>query len=422
MPRVGIGLFIIFWLATLLRLVFFPSLIHADIRIHYQLAERIRTEGLRNVYHRPVYFPGKGDDFFNLPPGATYLFWFSDLFYQRFGEETLVDEGERAALGYAYQKLPGLFGDLGLALLVYWLFQKVRPRRRLLLAAALLFNPAFVYLSGLWGQFDSWVSFLAYAGLAALGYRFLFVGLFLIGLSLFTKYTLLVLVPFIVALCLKQGVDFKRFFLAGLGAAAVPALLALPFGFNPQQFAEFYSKNIWSSGRAISANATNFWGIFFNPNSFISDQVSFGPGKAAHTGTALFVLVYFLVLVRWWKRAGRGNLGETIFPAAALITYAAFLFLPRMHERYLFPTLFPLLVWAGQSRSKAVFLAYLLTSLLFLLNLYVVAPLGLPALAWLVDSYHSARDLPVLIGAAHLVIFSGLFYRFVGLSRFETGS
>jgi Gpi18-like mannosyltransferase len=95
------------------------------------------------------------------PPGYLYLLWLV-------GKVT-------ASPGYLAVKLPPILADLGIAWVAGTFAARLAPRAtterfpvRALVAAAVLFNPAVIALSAVWGQVDSVPAFFVLASTPSL--------------------------------------------------------------------------------------------------------------------------------------------------------------------------------------------------------------------------------------------------------------
>ena len=110
----------------------------------------------------------------------------------------------------------------------------------------------------------------------------------------------------------------------------------------------------------INLNAFNFWGLILGLER-IKDNTIF-LGLSLSLWAWFFAIVFFLtILVKFWRDGD-------IFFASLMMFFAAFMFLPRVHERYLYPifVFFPLVLIKYPKLTK-IFLALSFT---FLVNLY----------------------------------------------------
>src|SRR6266540_3354019 len=113
---------------------------YGDLRLFRMCAERLADVGPHKFYIR--------GQFADYPPGYLYILWLMGKL--------------SAAPGYLLLKLPAIFADLALAWLAGTLAARIAPASlkerwpvRTLVAASVLFNPAVIALSAVWGQVDA---------------------------------------------------------------------------------------------------------------------------------------------------------------------------------------------------------------------------------------------------------------------------
>lgn len=114
----------------------------------------------------------------------------------------------------------------------------------------------------------------------------------------------------------------------------------------------------------ITANAFNFWALIYGYLP-IKDSLLITPWLTAQTlGNILMGAFTIVVTLSLYKKIDNNR----ILMASVLLTFASFLFMTRMHERYLFPIFAPLslLVVTG-SLSMSRFVAI---SIVHLINIY----------------------------------------------------
>jgi Gpi18-like mannosyltransferase/predicted membrane-bound dolichyl-phosphate-mannose-protein mannosyltransferase len=303
-------------------------------------------------------------------------------------------------------KLPGIFGDLGAATLLFLLCRRYfSDRVAIAAAAAVLFNPGTIFNSSVWGQVDSvgtaaiigTVYLLARGWTEAAG-----VGAVL---ALLLKFQYAFLIPVVALVGLKRHLfgrssdaelhdrrDPLRVLTSLAAGLATLVLLILPYGMtiwapgdpNHSLWGKFTEAASTYPGTTINAfnlwmnpfsglAGTGFWGCDLPPNppTFAGCGVD-APGLLIGgvllswqlIGAALFVAVAAFALWRVWRRDD-----VTGVLLACLLLAVAFFVLPtRVHERYLFPALvlaapFVLRGWRGA-------LLYAGISLSFFMNVY----------------------------------------------------
>lgn len=277
------------------------------------------------------------------------------------------------------------------------------PRRRSLL---LLANPAFVYISLLWGQVDSvFTAFLVLALWAAVRQRPV-LGAVCLTLSLAAKLQAIVLIPPLAALLLwpirRQP---RRIALAAAASLGTVVAVLTPF------IAAGTVGSVWTVVRGavgfhpvVSKGAYGFWWLVLPGVDLgsLADTDRLWGVSYRTIGLGLLVFHYLLALAAglWvWRGApgverDRQHLARVSLALGCLVM-AFFLYPTQMHERYLYPAVAFFGLYAMLSGRWALYLAL---SAGFLLNLEQV--LGATIFARVV------RLLPPwLIAAFLLVVF-----------------
>jgi Gpi18-like mannosyltransferase len=312
------------------------------------------TSELAQVGPRHFY---RVDRIADYPPGFLYVLWLV-------GKVTSTP-------GYLAVKLPAILADLGIAAVAGTFAARLAPPAlkqrvpvRTLVAAAVLFNPAVIALSAVWGQVDAVPAFFVLASL----------------LLLFTKTPTLqrdlgAFLLFGVAISMKPQAGFalpvmlyavyRRRSIAGaagmvLASLAVVAVTGLGFGLGPKALFRFFEHSA-SEHPFTSANAFNLWGLI---GSWRPDQ----HGDAKLIGIALFAAAVVVVLWRLHREIESGaSAARMLTLAAAVTSLLGYTLLTRMHERYAFTSvvLFAPLLFARPMRW-----VYGLLSAALLVNLW----------------------------------------------------
>jgi hypothetical protein len=365
-----VGLLSMFAIAFLIRLAIAPWVgFYFDLHNAQIWAGELARVGPHRFYSTV--------QFSDYPPGYLYFLW--------------VVGKVSATPGYLLVKMPALLGDLGLAWVAGTLSARVAPAwlaqrwpLRALVAGAVLFNPAILWDSSVFGEVDVVPTFFLFASLLLLltGRRTLLrdAGAFaLFGFAFATKPQMCLALP-IMLYALYRRYLYRRtgalLFDGALsvGLIAVASLgvwlgLALPFGLGPVKLYHFY-KNASSVHPYTSANAYNLWGAIASwRNDLTGGHVYTVAGiPALYVGLLLFVGAVAYVL---WRvhRAIESGADEplTLLLAAAVTSLLGYTVLTRMHERYLFPAVALLapLIFARPFRR-----AYAALTGLFLLSLW----------------------------------------------------
>lgn len=392
-------------LGVLLTAVTLPQ--NSDVVRMAIWAENIHTRGLSYAYQVV-----DNDSRINYPPGSVFIiyicYWLS----------MTTDIALPVTI-----RLPSIFVECFLGGILYLFTKKLTTERRALLSTSLfLFNPVALYTTAFWGQIDvlhSFFFFLAFVALTVGSYK---KSTIFLWLSLYMKLLLVFLIPlFLVALYQKLAYKTRRFLLH-IGLGCIPILLmTLPISFNPIFWlVGFMNRTVSGESPLITTVAFNFWWVLFAPHVVINTTTQHVPLvyltniplnttpflgiSLFYWGLFLFVLFLAPIFLRSLQRKHTDTLA--LFLAASATTLIGFLFLPNMHERYIYP--FFLFMAAVVGLSGKFLRSYVLLSLLHFLNLYIAwHPLQFfgPLDAWL-----ATREIQWLISVS--ILGSGLYLYF----------
>lgn len=263
-------------------------------------------------------------------------------------------------------KLPSIFADLGLSLIIYKLARFLKSKNPLTLMNLYLFNPISWYNSVVWGQTDSMVVLLGLGSILLVFFDFPILGVILFAITILFKATLLTFLPIIIVIFLVKKVPLKKCLLSTISFIITIWVISKPFAVGPALpwILNLYV-NVISKGELplLTANAFNFWNLLFG-QSMVKDTIQFVGISASVLGGLLFVTFSIKPILDIYRK----NKLENVLFSIVLITMAAFLFLTRMHERYLYPIFVPLIILASVNRRLIKF--YIILSVLMLLNMY----------------------------------------------------
>jgi predicted membrane-bound dolichyl-phosphate-mannose-protein mannosyltransferase len=273
-------------------------------------------------------------------------------------------------------KTPAIIADLLTGYLIYKIVGNLKDKKWALASALIyLFNPAIFANSSLWGQVDSLTSLFSLFSLYIFPYSFLLSAVSL-ALGTLTKPQAAFILPAVLYLFVKNRKKLTDYFAYSFVGLSVFALGFLPFSNQSNLFKFILERLTISSGQYPygSVNAFSAWGLmgFWKP-----DNVTFW------IGLVLSLLLSLTVLTVVFKKNNKG--GEYIISYLSLLV--TFLFMTRMHERHLLPTLAPLVVSA--SLNPMLFLVYGGLSLTYVANLSY-------AYYWITDNFKEIFN-PVLI-------------------------
>jgi dolichyl-phosphate-mannose-protein mannosyltransferase len=334
------GLLVRFWA---MRWPPFPY----DMNTWIAWADRLRQLGPGNFYEEGY--------FADYTPGYLYVLWF-------------IAEIKAAFFGSsgtgAYQvllRLPATFCDLGIAVIIFLFVERaasriVRRRRSTtvdtwpvvpaIVTALWLFNPAIIFNSAVWGQVDSTFTLAVLLALVFLISGRPEAAIISYALAVLIKPHALAVAP-VIALALFLWFTPRQIARSiGLGLL-VGIILLVPF-FGLRFIPGFWDLLAGSRDQYAytSLNAYNLWGIY---GFWRDDRLAVvGPFTARGIGLALYMLGLGYGLGLLWTELRRGaDRAFTLFLFSTYFVFLPVMVLTTMHERYLYPVLPFLLVFAG---------------------------------------------------------------------------
>lgn len=353
----------------------------ADYFAYKQWIYKSYSQGFNNLYSIDLKTKQKVLD---QPPGTIFILRGSfEVFLQtakvlthfmhlKPGETLWINDN----LLIFFLRLPSIFADLILGFSIYFFVKtKTNEKIGLIFSAFYLLSPPIIYNSTVWGQIDSINNLFFYFALIFLIKRKAFLSVLFYAFSLFVKFSLLPLAPLYLLFALFGGF-FKRssFFISLVVTGLIIFLLTLPFSSDPFWFINFAINATSGVSNAITVSAFNFWWFIYNPVLGISpaDANAVFLGLKLNTwGNMIFTVFYLPVILCLWGLIKKNKLStDKVFLFSAIVAFATFLFLPRMHERYLYPVLPLLITWVAFNNKYWITTAIL--NLIHFINLYVV--------------------------------------------------
>ncbi len=300
-------------------------------------------------------------------------------------------------------KLPGIFADLGIGFVIYKFFQKEK-KTALLLSALWLVNPISWYNSSIWGGTDSIVNLLGVVSILLLLRKRISLSAVFFTLSVLFKGSLLLFIPVWLFVALRTK-SRKDEWIKALAYSLI-AFLAVTFSFHPYLDLPVWFFNLYTNTflpgeiGSLTANAFNLWWIV-DPGKTLDSTIYFGL-SARIWGILITLLSFTGIFYKLIKKHEDKN----VFLSLAFIALASFLFMTRIHERYLYP-FFPFATLA-LPYFNWLFIPYLILSLTSLFNLYHLfwAP-GIPV----VEAWYTNPAFMISLSAINLLIFGYLAVR-----------
>jgi Gpi18-like mannosyltransferase len=257
--------------------------------------------------------------------------------------------------------IPTLF-DLATAGLIYVFVRKQASFKVSLAATALYaFNPAAIFNSAVWGQYDAvYTCLLILSLLLALKSKpKLSAAAF--ALSILTKPQAIALAPLIAFLIYKKN-GLKNLLFSAAMVVLTVFVVILPFNWtNPVTFLSHIYFGAYGNFKYTSMNAFNFWGLggFQVPD-----------GNLMYLGWGLFAALATFVLYELNKRFDSSD-EAFIALGAFLLVFGFFMLSTRVHERYMFPAI-SMLVLALPFIKKTIPIYVVLTGTLLLNQAYIL--------------------------------------------------
>jgi len=272
------------------------------------------------------------DDFYQTwhvvyAPAYLYLLWLSGIIAEFFSLSPRLHE-------FFIKLWPVLF-DLAGGILLYLTARDCgRKRFGLILAAMYALNPAVVFNSSVWGQFESVAATMLFGAVYFFRRRRSVTGVILFVTAVLVKPQSAMLAPVVLLLFLKNF-SLRKLWLALAGSACAYLAVVLPFSAGRPVYWVF--QHFLTSGGDYpyaTANAFNLWTILGGQT--VPDHLPFW--GLSYAGWSLIFLATATAAVVWFLLRKPVTSGE-VYYAAYFYSFAVFMLGSRMHERYLFPAL-----------------------------------------------------------------------------------
>ena len=272
--------------------------------------------------------------------------------------------------------------DLLLGLLIYKVVKDRSTIKWALISLLLyLFNPAIIYNSAVWGQTDSINNILFFMAILLLIIQKPIFASLIYCCSILLKLSLLPLLPlfFLLQTLLIRGDKLKKIILSIVFSSLFIITCTYTVSTNPIKWlSNFMIANSQGELAYITVYAFNFWWMVFRPK-FILDIPSSGTiflGITLSTWGYLFflatVIPLFTKLILIFKKEKKVDF-DLVILSVFVTEFLMFLFLPRMHERYLYPVIPFFLVYLGISKRKIINISlFVILSIIHFINIYIV--------------------------------------------------
>ncbi len=314
---------------------------------------------------------------FNYPPGFAYILYLINKIYALFANPAVINDywADNNLLYLFLTKSLTIAADLVIVYLIIRIAKKLKSNLGPVLALVYFFNPATLYDGVFWGQVDQFGVMLFLANVYLLleeKYRWAAI-VFIV--SFMMKFQNIIFIPIIYLYIYKKS-GWKEL-MTSLAISCVTFLIVItPFWLFREMEILVRLLTINSDWFPFySLNAFNGWWIASGLKglTLVDKGLVLGLLNAKQVGLLLFSLSYFISCIILWL-ARKENLFQTFILSLSWSVFSFFHLLTQSHERYLFPLLVFLLIYAifiprKELRRYSIF--YLLFTVLFFINMYL---------------------------------------------------
>jgi dolichyl-phosphate-mannose-protein mannosyltransferase len=367
-------------LAVRLALAFVDGF-QVDIGTFRAWSGQLANDGPWNFY--------KDAFFTDYAPGYMYVLWAIGELDQRI--HFTAEEFEYIL------KVPSILADLASAALLYIMLRGQKPGVRIGASAAYLFFPPALFIGALWGQVDSILAFLTLLSVYFISKDRPVAAAVTFVLAFLTKPQAIAALPILAFWIVREHPPafFKRPAERVPGESVIPRVLiectVIPlvvllvlitpfFKLEPWRLVEvlseatdvypnnsFWAYNFWNMGGLFDWGFRCDGGSGCNPTDAENATEFLGIATRAW-GIFLFGSSVALTMFALRNVRGTGFLALGV----ALSVLAFYIFLTRMHERYVFPAFLPMLLACALIQSRALWAGFVAASTIHFFNLYHV--------------------------------------------------
>lgn len=261
--------------------------------------------------------------------------------------------------------------DMALALVIYRLVRRERPRLALILASVFAFNPAYIVTGSCWGQIDSVAALLMvlFLSMAREGHWERAIPAF--ALAVLTKPQAGLLAPLgifalILEFCRRENV--RRIWIGLALAVGVTLIIAIPFSLRqsgPLWLVEKYISTLSSYDYATLSTGNLMF--LLGGNWVENTRPILGPVTYGQLGLGLMFLSMAAGIVFYLKKGRR-----YLYLSAAMTLQLVFVLGTKMHERYILAGLVLLLLAYVETEDVRLLLSFLLASAASAVNVGIV--------------------------------------------------
>ena len=360
----GLALLLTSGLLLRLGLAFLPGF-GVDMGTFMAWSNQLATEHPWNFYNET--------SFTDYAPGYMYVLWVIGEAHQKFNFTN--DQYEYIL------KMPAIVADIASAYLMYRILDREKPAVRLGAVAIYVFFPPALLIGAMWGQVDSILAFFLLLTVYYIARDKPVHGAVAYTIGFLIKPQAIAALPFLAFWIIRDHYkDTRTIALCATVPLVILLILITPF-FEAEPwrlYTVLRDATDVQNYRVNSFWAYNFWnfgGLFEQgfkcdlPGSCGDNQGTRWLGVATrYWGWALFAAGITLVVASLRNARGTGYLALGV----ALSVMVFYLFLTRMHERYLFAAFLPFLLAAVIINSRLIWATFTVLAVAHLANLYHV--------------------------------------------------
>ncbi|NJD04770.1 MAG: DUF2029 domain-containing protein [Ruminiclostridium sp.] len=264
-------------------------------------------------------------------------------------------------------KLPSMIADLITAWLIYRIARsRLKIRYALLACAAYAFHPAVIVDSAIWGQVDSFFTMIVVAALMFHMRKKHGMAAVFFAAAVLMKPQGIFFLPILLFELIKQR-SLKYFFTVFSAGFATVLVVIFPFALNQEPLWIFkLYLNTAGEYPSIVMNAFNIFslaGANFKDGSIVPFLFSYNTWGLIFTILVLIIAGYFYL---------KSKHEATPILTAVILNSGAFIFAPKMHERYMFPVIALILIALIYLENKKILLLLIGFSLTIFMNIHVL--------------------------------------------------
>lgn len=271
-------------------------------------------------------------------------------------------------------KIPMILADI---LIIYLCYKLTKSK---IIALVLSLYPPMIYNSAVWGSGDGLVSLFALLSVYLIWKKNYLPAIVFFVFSVLYKSTLLIWAPIFLIILVKNKISFKNIIFSALFLIALIYFISSPF--NPVEINPliwFYQtmtiKILPGFMDVITANAMNFWALIIGQKYQIDSFLVINLISVRNISLIICGFLYLYTLIKLYKNYSFKYLLLTLVNFS-LITFT---FMTRMHERYSFPALIPLLLICHYDRRFVKY--FIILSITHFLNIFAVW--GMPNITYI---------------------------------------